>query len=213
VEGEFMRLLLIRHGEIDSNLQKRFCGITNSPLNTNGIKQAHHLKTLLKKEKVDLIYSSPLLRTRQTSRIVFSNKKIRFASELKEIDFGEIECMQVEEVKKKYPEFHRKWLANINTATPPGGESVRECRKRVWGFIQSLIKNKNNQNKTIALVMHGGPIKILIAEILKLGNNGFWMFHPEPASATTIEYYNGYFCLLGRNFYYGKDYPGFGWRP
>ena len=208
-----MRLLLIRHGEIDYNRQARYCGITDAPLNQNGIKQVHRLKLLLANEKVDRIYSSPLRRARKTARIVFGNKRIIIKPELQEIDFGKLECLSVQEVKFKFPRFYRQWLKDIEKAKPPCGETVAHCRNRIWEFIQSLIRNKSNNDKTIAIVMHGGPIKLLISKIFKLGINGFWLFHPEPASATTVEHDKGRFCLLARNYYYEKDYPGFGWRP
>jgi broad specificity phosphatase PhoE len=212
-----MRVLLIRHGEIDFNRQARYCGITDATLNKNGLAQAKHLKSFFSKEKVDAVYCSPLRRTQQTAHILFGRKRrIKLEPSLKEINFGKMECMSVKEVKEKYPVFYRTWLTNLNTAKAPGGESVNQCRKRVWKFINSLIRNKRNTHKTIALVMHGGPIKIWISDILKLGKDGFWMFHPEPASVTTVEYAKGRFCLLGRNFYYEKSRPGgtgFGWKP
>lgn len=208
-----MRLLLIRHGEIDFNKQARYCGVTDVSLNQNGLAQVRHLKSIIQKEKVDIIYCSPLKRARQTAKMLFGRRRIFIKPALQEIDFGDMECLSVKEVRQKHPRFYRTWLKNINKAKSPGGESVQQCRKRVRDFIQSLIKDKDNQNKTIALVMHGGPIKILISDILNLGKDGFWMFHPEPASVTTIEYERGRVCLLARNFYYEKDYPGFGWRP
>ncbi|MBI4834909.1 MAG: histidine phosphatase family protein [Planctomycetes bacterium] len=208
-----MRLLLIRHGEIDFNRQARYCGITDAPLNKHGIAQARDLRSFFSKEKVDAVYCSPLTRTKQTARILFGRRRITLEPALKEINFGKMECMSVKEVKEKHPVFYRTWLTNLNTAKAPGGESVNQCRKRVWKFINSLIRNRKNAHKTIALVMHGGPIKIWISDIMKCGKDGFWMFHPEPASVTTVEYDKGRFCLLGRNFYYAKNYPGFGWRP
>lgn len=208
-----MRLLLIRHGETDFNKQARYCGVTDVSLNRNGMAQVKYLKAIIQREQVDIIYCSPLKRARQTARILFGRRRLFIAPALQEINFGALECLSVEEVRQKYYRFYRTWLKNINKAKAPGGESIQQCRKRVRGFIQSLIKDRNNQNKTIALVMHGGPIKILISEIFNLGQNGFWLFHPEPASVTTIEYDRGRFCLVARNFYYEKDYPGFGWRP
>lgn len=209
-----MRLLLIRHGEIDFNRQARYCGITDAPLNKNGIAQAKHLRSFFGKEKIDAVYCSPLMRARQTARILFGSKRrIIIKPSIQEIDFGKMECLSVKDAREKYPDFYRRWLKNLNTAKAPGGESVAQCRRRIWEFINSLLKNKRNNNKTIALVTHGGPIKIWISDILKLGKNGFWLFHPEPASVTTVEHDKGRYCLLGRNFYYEKDYPGFGWRP
>jgi broad specificity phosphatase PhoE len=215
-----MRLLLIRHGEINFNRESRYCGITDVPINRTGIAQARQLKLLIANEKIDRIYCSPLRRAKETARIIFGQRpahrqtrRIRIEPALAEINFGKLECLTVAEVRKKFPYFYQQWLTNLEEAKPPGGESVAQCRKRIWQFICSLIKGRDNHHKTIALVMHGGPIKILISKILNLGPNGFWRFHPEPASVTTIEYDSGRFCLVGRNFYYGKDKPGFGWRP
>lgn len=211
-----MRLLLIRHGEIDFNRQMRFCGSTDRPLNKFGISQIRQLKKVLQKEEIHRIYSSPLRRARASGRLLFGRRRIILEPALREIEFGRLEALTVNEVRQRYPRFYRSWITRPDTCAgikALGGETVQEVRKRVWSFIQRLIRDKTNKDKTIALVTHGGVIKILVCQILKLGYQGFWSFHPEPASVTTVEYSDGKFCIIQRNFYYEKDYPGFGWRP
>ena len=224
-----MRLLLIRHGEIDCNRQARFCGITNPPLNKTGRAQAGQLRKLLRRERVhpeqagsprrvhrervDLVYASPLRRARETAAIVFGKRRIFLSPDLQEINFGKIETLTLREVRERYQSFYRQWLASPEKAKAPGGESVTRCRQRVWRFFHRLTRNKSNQNKTIALVMHGGSIKLLLSKILRWGTRGFWSFHPEPASVTTIEYGAGKFCLLQRNLYYEKSDTNSRWRP
>lgn len=71
-----MKILVVRHGLTDWNVERRIQGRTDVPLNQEGIKQAYVAKEKLKEEKIDLMVSSPLKRAKQTAEIINSEKML-----------------------------------------------------------------------------------------------------------------------------------------
>lgn len=193
-----MKLILIRHGETEFNRTKHFCGRINPPLNQNGIVKVRKLARLLRSEKINLIYSSPMRRTRQTASILFGKRKIVLVPELKELDFGEWEGLHIKEVEAKYPKHYQKWLKHPEQAQFPRGDNLHRAKKRVMKFLNRLIKQYRSKEQTIAVVTHGGSIKIIVCELLGLGLKGFWRFHPEVASATFLHIYGKQVTLVNK---------------
>lgn len=181
------RLILIRHGETEFNLKKRYCGFLNVGLSQRGKKQARCLQKRLKKIKIHKVYSSDRARAIQTAEIVFKKARIEKISSLREIHFGCFEGKTYEENMQKYPAVYKKWLKDPFSVKIPKGEHLRDFKKRVNKCLNKIILA--NPNKTIALVCHGGVISIFITGILKTKN--FWEQIPHSASMSIIEYKNG----------------------
>ena len=102
-----MKLILVRHGETDWNKQRRVQGLSNLGLNETGRKQADALAQVLRKEKVDAIYASPLRRARETAQAISRFHKVEVVTidGLKELDVGEVDGMTYEEMKVHHSEF------------------------------------------------------------------------------------------------------------
>lgn len=182
-----MKLLLLRHGENEFNRQRIVCGRIDPLMNRHGIAQVRRLARFLKREKIDHLYSSPMRRTRQTASIIFGRKKCILKPELREIDFGEWEGLPLKKIAAQHPRHYQKWLTHPEEIKFPKGESTRQLKSRVMKFVNKLARQYNNRDKTIALVTHGIPIKIIVCEFLGIGFKGFWRFHPELASVTHLE--------------------------
>ncbi|MCK5578014.1 MAG: histidine phosphatase family protein [Planctomycetes bacterium] len=175
-----MKLYLIRHGETKFNQQHRYCGITNPPLTTRGKKQVHQLVRRLKKIKIDLVYTSPLRRAIQTSQIIFKNKKTRQIPALREINFGLWEKLTYDEVTKKYPRRLNEWIQDPWQTSPNKGESLVRFQKRILSCLRKkIIPQYKKGIKNIALVSHGGVIKIIWLAFHKHDPKNFWSFHPK----------------------------------
>ena len=101
-----MILYVTRHGETDYNVQKRYTGSTDIPLNAKGIYQAEELANKLSDIKFDIIVSSPLLRAKQTAEIIQKSYDvpIDIINEFSEINVGVYEGLTREEAQMKYPE-------------------------------------------------------------------------------------------------------------
>jgi len=180
------KLILIRHGLTDCNLEKRYSGFIDVSLNDKGEKQARCLYKRLKEEKIHKIYCSDRKRAIQTAKIIFGRREIKKIPDLREIHFGIFEGLTHKEIMKKHSEIYKKWLNNPFCIAIPGGEDLSDFRKRIIAAIKKIISL--NRNKTVAIVCHGGPISILITEILKSKN--FWKQIPASASLNIVEYKN-----------------------
>ncbi|PIQ89873.1 MAG: hypothetical protein COV72_00840 [Candidatus Omnitrophica bacterium CG11_big_fil_rev_8_21_14_0_20_42_13] len=181
------RLILIRHGQTEWNLNKRYCGHTDIGLNLKGRRQAKKLRGRLKGERVDKIYTSDLKRAVESAMILFPRGKIQKKAGLREIHFGIFEGMTHKQILKNLGAPYKKWLKDPYKNHAPGGEKLSEFKKRVVKAFQNIVCS--NLNKNIAVVCHGGVISVFITHILKRKN--FWEHIPKSASVSVIEYKNG----------------------
>jgi len=200
-----IKLILIRHGESDGNVQGRFSGFKDVELTKKGIWQAERLAYRLKEVPVDSVYCSDLKRAHHTAEIIFRDRGIDIitSSNLREINFGIWEGYTFEEVKSKYgygDEFNL-WLENVNEKINiPQGESLVDLNNRVMTELGKILKKhkKVNKNETIAIVCHGGTIRVILCNILNLELKCMWRIEQYPTALNIIDYYDyeGFISLL-----------------
>ena len=161
-----MNLLLIRHGETSWNQEQRYQGQQDSPLSELGLAQAAKTAAFLARMKIDVIYTSDLLRAKLTAEAIARPHGLTPIADprLREINFGVWEGLTREEVQARYPElFSARFRDNINVRVP-GGELPGEVAERLAEFVQELQSKHLHQN--IAAVSHGGALRLLIATLL-----------------------------------------------
>ena len=180
------RLILIRHGQTDYNLQNRYCGFSNPPLNNQGIKQSKRLTARVKDIKIDKVYSSDLKRAYQTAEIIFKNNPIEKVADFREVDFGLFEGLKYGELTKIYPKLYRDWINNPIEVKIPNGECLKDLNKRVKKRLSSILSQ--HENKTLALVTHSGPIRIILYSALNSDLKMFWQIEPKTAALNIIDY-------------------------
>lgn len=157
-------LYLIRHGETDWNLNGRWQGHVDIPLNEVGYTQAELVAQRLRHERVhiDFLYSSDLARAYQTAWAIGEaiNKPAELLPALREIDLGTWGGLTRDEIKQRYPvEFT---LLDQGQDVPRGGaETLAALRKRVVEVIEALIGQHHGEQ--LMFVTHGGPIRMLLA--------------------------------------------------
>lgn len=183
-----MRLILIRHGATNYSLENKYCGFTDPPLCDEGISQAQMLSGALKEYMPDRIYSSDLKRAWQTAEIVFRESPIEKVSDFREMNFGLFEGLRHEEIIKENLELYRKWIDNPEKIKPPDGETLENLSKRVNERLKLILSQ--DDNKTIAIVTHGGPIKVILLKVLASNLNEFWQIKQDLAAFNIIEYLN-----------------------
>jgi alpha-ribazole phosphatase len=192
-----IKLILIRHAESDGNVQKRFCGFKDVNLTQKGIWQAERLSYRLKGVQVDEVYCSDLKRAQHTAEIVFKDRGIDIIinPKFREINFGTWEGYTFDEVKSKYgygDEFNL-WLENINEKINfPKGESLIDLNHRVMTELGKILKKdkKVNKDKTIALVCHGGTIRVILGNALNLKLKYIWNIEQDSTALNVINYYD-----------------------
>ncbi len=178
-------LFLIRHGETEWTRKKRFQGNTDIELTSRGRKQAAALGRRLKDSGIDILYASPLKRAAESARILSKSlKKKPFSDKrLCELGFGEWEGKSPAELLEQKNSRYREWCRG-KLVSPRGGEPLKAFRKRVGSFYRDILRR--HRGKRIAIVTHGGPVKIFIYEALKLPYRSLWSFRVEPASLSVI---------------------------
>jgi len=184
-----MKVILIRHGETDYTIKKRYCGgAIDAPLNSKGIRQAQRLRLLLSRKKVDSVYVSPMIRTVQTANIVFGKCKIKLIknSLLRESNLGKWEGHTLSEIQKKFPKDVLKWYKDPLKYGATDGETPIIIHKRVTRFLRKLLQSTHN-DRTIAIVTHSGPFRIIIGEANGNGLNDFWKLEPKTCEYKIIK--------------------------
>lgn len=147
-----MKVIVVRHGTTDYNVSERLQGVKDIPLNDVGRKDAIFLGETLGEENIDIIYTSPLVRAKETSLLLHLPCPIYEEERLIERNLGTLEglpisCYNVE----KYNSYQQK--ERIDQV-----ETLSEVYQRLDSFFQDL---KKKSYQTVVLVSHGGVIKII----------------------------------------------------
>lgn len=156
-----LKIHLLRHGATDANILGKYIGCkTDMPLSPEGLKELTYLKENMEYPKIERLYSSPMLRCRQTGAVLYPEKEITSIENLKEFDFGKFEGKTAAELENN-PDF-TAWAAG-KLAAPPDGESNSEFIKRLCvGLNQIVIDMLDNDIESAGIIMHGGAIMMLL---------------------------------------------------
>ena len=162
-----MKFYLLRHGQTRWNIEGKIQGKTDIPLNESGMAQAGYLARAMECCEARALFSSPLLRARQTARTVAETMglPVNVLPELKEVDFGLWEGCTWKEIEKRYPEDYRRWEVNPAQATPTGGESRDSCRARSRAAVEQVLRASSGGD--VVIVAHGGILVYLIDYLLR----------------------------------------------
>lgn len=181
------KLILVRHGETDWNVEDRIQGWLDIPLNEKGRQQAERLAGELARMKIVAIYSSPLKRAFQTATIIAEKHhlSVKKVSALKEINQGKWQGLLVSEAKKRYKHLYQRWLTHPLQIRPPGGESIEEVSRRVKKSCQRLVNN--HPKETLCLVTHKVTAALAKCYYLDLNRNCIWELLPENATWEVID--------------------------
>ena len=197
------KLLLIRHGESDGNAQRKFSGFQDVNLTEKGIWQAKRLARRLEGMQVDAFYCSDLKRARHTAEIIFGDRgeDIVVSPNLREINFGTWEGLTFEEIKLKEGAKFTSWMENPDEKSIiPQGESLAILNERVMTEVNRILQEHKNEDKdkNIAIVCHGGAIRIILCNALNLELKNLWYIKQKSTALNIIDYYDnrGFISLL-----------------
>lgn len=193
------RIIFLRHGKTEWNIQSRYQGKTDVPLNDEGRLQAQRVALRLKSFDIDAIYASSLARASETAAIVSKLIKVPvkgLLKELHEMDFGAWEGMAVTDVERSYGDVYRQWRQFPEKAKIPRGEGFAEVVERVTGGIQKVLKEAG---ENILVVAHGGSIRAALAGLLALDASAAWRIRIDNCSLTSMELWDGRAMLAFAN--------------
>jgi broad specificity phosphatase PhoE len=189
VKLEAVRLILIRHGEVEANRSYQYLGRRDDPLNDTGVGQAQAIARTLRALPLSLVLTSPLDRTRSTARgLRRSGAPVRDEPRLLELDFGDWEGLSRSELTARSASDQERvlaWEADPNLS-PPRGESLVELRERVVALADELARDAAGD--TVALVSHMGPIKMLLCTALDLPLTRASRIFLDPATISVVDW-------------------------
>ncbi len=192
------KIILVRHGETQWNVEEIFRGRIDIELNETGLKQAELLAKYLGAIKIDAIYSSPLRRALKTAEIIASYHKlaVEIAPGLIDFDYGEWQGLPHQEVKDKYKGLYAEWINRPDQVKMPAGESLGEVRERAMAVVDRIIAKYKG---SVVLVSHRVVNKVLICVLLGLDNSHFWNIRQDTCGITTFTYENERLILIKHN--------------
>lgn len=171
-----MRVYLIRHGETDYNVERRFQGHVDIPLNARGESQAREAGAKLRHVHFDQVWSSDLERASRTAYLITGQAPIQL-KDLRERYMGEIEGMLLSDASKlRGPE-------GINSF----GESTEELGKRLEAAWHKILTNNPHDN--ILIVGHGSALRTLVMRLVAAGTvdaNGLQVGQALPNCSVTV---------------------------
>lgn len=155
-----MKLYFVRHGESTANLLNEFSnGNERRPLTATGLEQARALAGALSGEKFPRIYSSPVLRARQTAQILADafHTPVEISEALREWSVGIYEGTRDPAGWALHRQVQAQWFEQgLVDSRMPGGESLREIHTRFTPFIDGLVAEHAGSDRRLLLVAHGG---------------------------------------------------------
>ena len=187
--GEPTRLLLLRHGQTPMSVDRRYSGRGNPDLTELGRRQADSAATALgSRTDIDAIVASPLARAQQTAAATARalGLPVTTVDGLIETDFGDWEGLTFAEAPARYPEQHQAWMGDTSVV-PPNGESFDTVRTRIEATRDQLITEY--AGKTVLVVTHVTPIKLLLQLALDVGPSLLYRLHLDLASLSIAEFY------------------------
>lgn len=164
-----MKLVLIRHGATEGNLEKRYIGRTDEPLCGKGKEQ---LNTYLHNgvyPPVQRVFSSPMRRCIETAKYIYPDKKTVVLNDLKECDFGTFEGKNYIELSRNHE--YQQWIDSNGTIPFPNGENLETFKKRsVNAFLNIISQLRNGCEEkgnisTAACVVHGGTVMSVLSRL------------------------------------------------
>jgi broad specificity phosphatase PhoE len=153
-----MAIWLVRHGETEWSISGQHTGSTDIPLTPEGRLQAWAIGSLLAGRRFDHMFSSPMLRARETARLAGFGERIRVHEGLIEYDYGEFEGLTTGQIRATHP----GWRLFRDGC--PGGETPEQMAERVDAVIEELRELGGNS----LLFGHGHCFRSLAVRFLDL---------------------------------------------
>lgn len=180
------QLTLLRHAEVDARYHGIFGGQIDMDLSPRGHKQALALARFLQRREFNAIYASPMKRVQQTLRPLAASRNCApvTMTGLREVHFGDWTGLSWVEVKTRFNISAWQWLDQLEQAAIPNAETVPAFRARVEPHLRQILEAHPGQK--VAIVCHGGTIRMLLSILLGLPLSRMAYFEIEYASVTDV---------------------------
>jgi len=187
-----LRIIFVRHGLSSFNKEGRIQGRNDlSILTKEGQLQAEETGKIISSIQIDAIYSSPLQRAAETTKIIIkqhqSNLQATYTDDLLEVDLGNWSGLTKDELKNLYPEKLTIWEKepkelSLNRADGTKFQPIKELSSQSEKFLKSLFKTYYESNKTILIVAHNAILRCLVLSLINEPSKGFKRLKLDNAS-------------------------------
>jgi alpha-ribazole phosphatase len=179
-----MKLTMIRHGKTEGNIKGLYYGKTDLPLLQEGIDALNENKQNHIYPQANKYYTSGMLRTEQTFRVLYGEMPHEILHDLREIDCGDFEMRSYEQLKDD-PAF-QEWITGDNEANIcPNGESGNAVTERSLTALEPIIA----AGEDAVIITHGGVIGGVLCRLFGRGTR--YDYHVEPGFGFTVEFVDG----------------------
>ena len=195
-----MLIFFIRHGLTDWNIQRRFQGTCDIPLNDMGLIQAKTAAARCRELSFERIYHSTLLRAAQTAQIIAdaSDAPLFPHQGFNEVCLGVFQGLNHEQASRQYPDAYAHYFADRINAAPPEGESLYQLQQRALAALSGIEQDAAGCSR-IAVVSHGALLKTLLAAVAGIPLEHFARFDVSNGSISVIESKEGSRRLITLN--------------
>lgn len=182
------RLVLVRHGQTDWNIQGKWQGHSDIPLNEEGLKQAELVADKLKNEAIDHIYSSDLTRAIQTAESInrYHQKLIIEDYRLREQNLGRWEGIHHREIASIFPEEWERFVADPENTQISGGESTGQLSIRIREALTEIVLNHHRES--VMVVAHGLAFAVFICYLEGIPIRDAYKKVPENATPIFLDW-------------------------
>ena len=174
----------MRHGETDWNKKKLVQGRKDIPLNEYGRHLARETSYGMRQYQIDLAYTSPLQRAKETAEILLEGRNIPLYEDqrIQEISFGSYEGMScVDKTKEENLAFQKFFQDTGNYIPPEDAESVEQLYERTGEFLKSLEESKKLKDKNLLISTHGAAMTAMLNRMRgSLSVEHFWKNEVPP---------------------------------
>lgn len=196
-----MRVILVRHGETDSNKASLALGRDDIELNETGRWQAQRVAETLQSQPIAAVYSSPLRRALETARAIAERHQlaVQIDEGLIEMDIGEMEGLTFQQVRERYPQFLQLWLGGraAYEPMPGGGERLLDVQERAWRSLESICAARPQD--MVAVVTHNFVLLTILCRVLGLELADFRRLRHNIAAVSVLQVQDGRMTVLGLN--------------
>ncbi len=167
------RIVLIRHGESQWNLENRFTGWVDVPLSPKGEQEARAAGEKVRAFRFEHAFTSVLTRAIRTLEIVLDvigqpDLPVEQNQALNERMYGELQGLNKTETAEKYGEAQVKLWRRSYDVRPPGGESLQDTAERVLPYYRERLWPRLAQGETLLVVAHGNSLRALVMHLEQL---------------------------------------------
>jgi alpha-ribazole phosphatase/probable phosphoglycerate mutase len=159
-------VILVRHAH--TGMAGRFCGQSDPPLDEIGREQLGDLMNKLEKYPITRIFSSDLLRARQTAEPIarMLDLDVQVLPSLREIGFGRWEGLAWAAIAAQDAEYAQRWVDSLPLLPAPGGEEFEDFRRRIRDAMEVIADQTGDG--CAAVISHGGVIRTFLRDVMRM---------------------------------------------